>query len=148
MVALNLTIQEIIRMLVSKFRNDGYYSIGAYTKPIGVLYGFEYIPIIKDENFNQIKNKIEILYNIYDFDIIILGIVINKKNINCKEVNICLKPNITIFLVDFAQKINEYLKLNNMIDTSIITSQNKNNTENYFYFVYIGFSVRKLSYLE
>ncbi|WP_162130906.1 hypothetical protein [Clostridium senegalense] len=76
---------------------DGYYALGVSTEPIGILCGLEYIPFSKNES-SKIKNKIELLYDVYDFDIMILGININKEDDNIIEkINICLEPDKNIF---------------------------------------------------
>lgn len=116
---------KVLEMLTNKFKSDGYYAVGACTKSIGALYGLEYIPFSKDENFEEIKDKIEVLYKAYDYDIMILGLSINKEDSNMiKKINICLNPDKTIFVVDnFTQEIKTYIEKLNIDENLIITSQ-------------------------
>lgn len=116
---------KVLEMLTNKFKNDGYYAIGACTKSIGALYGLEYIPFSKDENFEEIKDKIEVLYKVYDYDIMILGLSIKKEDSNIiKKINMCLNPDKTIFIVDnFTQEIKTYIEKVSIDENLIITSQ-------------------------
>ena len=117
---------KIVETLTSKFRSDGYYSIGASTKSIGALYGLEYIPINKSEDFKEIKDKIEVLYKVYNCDILILGISINKEDISMiNEVNMEINPDKIIRCLDeFADEIKAGIENISINDTLIITPQN------------------------
>lgn len=116
---------KALETLTTKFRSDGYYAVGGSTKSIGALYGLEYIPFNKDEDFRAIKNKIELLYKVYDYDLMILGLSIDKEDTNIiKRINKCLNPDKTIFLVDnFLQEIRTCIEEMSTYETLIITSQ-------------------------
>ncbi|GAA0114755.1 S8 family serine peptidase [Clostridium senegalense] len=108
----------ILKSLIEKFKVDGYYALGVSTEPIGILCGLEYIPFSKNES-SKIKNKIELLYDVYDFDIMILGININKEDANIIEkINICLEPDKNIFI----NKI--FLKKEKNIDEVLTITKN------------------------
>ncbi|SFU73986.1 hypothetical protein SAMN04487886_11281 [Clostridium sp. DSM 8431] len=99
-------ILKLLYFLSFKFRNDGYYSAGIYNKPIALLYGLEYIPIINSWDINQFKDKIEALHRSYNFDIIILGIVVNQEKTIIYKMNSILKPDINILNFNsYIQKI-------------------------------------------
>lgn len=116
---------KILGTLTSKFRSDGYYAMGACTESIGILYGLEYIPVNKDENFKEIKDKIEVLYKIYDYDILILGISINKEDTNkIKKINMYLDADKTILCIDeFVHEIKICVEKMSINDTLTITSK-------------------------
>lgn len=113
---------KIVGTLTSKFRSDGYYAIGASTKSIGALYGLEYISINRDENIKKVKDKIEALYKVYEYDILILGISTDKEDIN--KINMYLDTDKTIICVDeFTHKIERCLEKTSVNDYLIISSQ-------------------------
>lgn len=113
---------KIVGTLTSKFRSDGYYAIGASTKSIGALYGLEYISINIDENIKKVKDKIEALYKVYEYDILILGISTDKEDIN--KINMYLDTDKTIICVDeFTHKIERCLEKTSVNDYLIINSQ-------------------------
>ncbi|MBY6914837.1 hypothetical protein FDB42_01805 [Clostridium botulinum] len=92
---------KTVFQLISKFKSDGYYAGGCCTKSDGILYGLEYVPINKESNVRNIKEKIEIMYRVYDWDIIILGINIGIDEIDLiNKINICVNPDKVIFVVD------------------------------------------------
>lgn len=117
---------KIVGTLTSNFRSDGYYAIGACTKSIGALYGLEYIPLNKDEYIKEIKDKIEALYKVYEYDILILGISINKEDTNIiKKINMDLDSDKTVFCIDdFTHEIKTCIEKMSINDALIITSQN------------------------
>lgn len=116
---------KIVGTLTSNFRSDGYYAIGACTKSIGALYGLEYIPLNEDENIKEIKDKIEALYKVYEYDILILGISINKEDTNIiKKIDIDLDCDKTIICADeFSDEIETILEKISINDALIITSK-------------------------
>lgn len=120
---------KIVETLTSKFRSDGYYSIGASTKSIGALYGLEYIPLKSHEDFKEIKDKIEALYKVYNCDILILGMSINKEDISMiNEVNTEINPDTIICCLDeFSDEIKAGIEKISINDTLIITPQNDMN---------------------
>ncbi|NOW07174.1 S8 family serine peptidase [Clostridium beijerinckii] len=122
---------KVLETLTVKFRSDGYYAVGSCTKSLGVLYGLEYIPFRKDRNFKEIKDKIEVLYKVYDYDIMILGLSINRDDTNIiKEINMCLNPDKVIFIGDnFSNEITTWVEKNGVDQNLIITS--KENIEKY-----------------
>ncbi|MBU3107435.1 S8 family serine peptidase [Clostridium gasigenes] len=136
---------KVLETLTAKFRNDGYYAVGACTKSIGVLYGLEYIPISKDENLKEIKHKIEVLYKVYDYDIMILGLSINKEDTNIiKKINMYLNPDKSIFLVDsFMNEMNTCIEKMNIDGTLIITSED--DIEKYSYLDYKIFEYKEIN---
>lgn len=117
---------KVLETLTAKFRSDGYYAVGALTKSIGALYGLEYIPVRNDKNFKEIKDKIEVLYKVYDFDILILGISINNEDISIiKQINMYVDPDKIIFCLDkFTDEIKTWVGKININDTLIVTPQN------------------------
>lgn len=122
---------KVLETLTAQFRSDGYYAVGACTKSIGALYGLEYIPISKDENFKRIKDKIEVLYKVYDYDIMILGLSINREDTNIiNEINMCLNADKVIFIGNnFSNEIKTWVEKISVDQTLIITS--KENIEKY-----------------
>ncbi|NFG63095.1 S8 family serine peptidase [Clostridium sp. CMCC3677] len=115
---------KVLETLTAKFRSDGYYAVGACTKSIGILYGLEYIPVSKDANIKEIKDKIEMLYEVCDCDIMILGLSINKDDNMIKKINICLNPDKAIFLVnDYIHEIQGCVEKISTNHALIITSQ-------------------------
>lgn len=138
---------KVLETLTAQFRSDGYYAVGACTKSIGALYELEYIPINKDENFKGIKDKIEVLYKVYDFDIMILGLSIKREDTNIiKEINMCLNPDKVIFIVnDFPHEIKTWIEKISIDETLIITS--KKNIEEYSYLGYKTFKYTDIELL-
>ncbi|NFE59420.1 subtilase family protease [Clostridium botulinum] len=135
---------KALETLTFKFRSDGYYALGACTKSIGALYGLEYIPFSKDENFKALKDKIEVLYRVYDYDIIILGLSINKEDSNIiKKINMCLNPDKTIFLVNnFIHEVKTGIEKMSANQPLVITLQE--NIKEYYDFGYKIFKYRNL----
>lgn len=105
-------ILKVLNFLTSKFRKDGYYSIGVYSEPIAVLYGLEYIPNVKIDDFSCFRKRLEMLYRMYNFDVIILGVVLNKIKSSPMKVNSFVKPDVTIINTDpSVQQSYDYLNL-------------------------------------
>ncbi|AGK99600.1 S8 family serine peptidase [Clostridium pasteurianum] len=105
---------KVLKTLIDKFRNDGYYAIGMCTDPLGILCDLEYVPMNKNENLVKIQEKIEALYGIYDCDIMILGLSINKDSTyKIKSINTLLNPDKVIFTVDcFTSEFKHFFKEN------------------------------------
>lgn len=108
----NNELLNLLRKLTSNFKKDGYYAAGICSESISILYNIEYIEINTEDVFSEIKYKLEVLYKVYDYDIILLGINVVKKNINIvKKINVFLEPDKNIFLLNkFTNKINRYIK--------------------------------------
>lgn len=123
-------ILKSVQSLTINFRNDGYYAGGIYTDPISILYGLEYLPMNRDENMEHLKNKIEMLYKVFNYDVIICGVNLNKiYSTSFKEVNLSLKPDIQIFIInDFLININSSTKriINSNYSMLIMTEESIN----------------------
>lgn len=116
---------KLLKVLTDKFRDDGYNAAGICTNPISILYMLEYIPVDKERNFIQIKDKLEALYKVYDYDIIILGLSIHKEDTNkVKELSILFNSDISIFLVDdFTYEVKKCIQEISIENSLIIMSQ-------------------------
>lgn len=137
-------IITVTKTLVDKFKSNGYYAGGMCAKTLGILYGLEYIPLNKDVNVDDIKNKIEILQEINVYDLIIYGFNIKNHNINTiNDINYSLKPDKTIlFIDDYVDERVNYLNDFDNNDTLIITSKynpikKENNYNKVFHYSYL-----------
>lgn len=117
---------EVVKELISSFRNDGYYAGGICTKSIGVLYGLEYIPTNNCDNLKKVKCIIEALHKVYWYDVVIFSLNVNKEDDNLiKELNNTLNPDKTIVVVDdWFDKTQNYKTNFEINDTIVIASQN------------------------
>jgi len=141
----NSKLIELLKILTDKFRDDGYYAAGICTNPISILYMLEYIPVSRDRNFAELKDKLEALYKVYDYDIIILGLSIYVEDTNkIKDINVSFNPDKTIFLIDnFTYKIKKCIEEISSDAPLIITTQG--DIKNYACFGYKMFSYKDLN---
>lgn len=141
----NSKLIELLKILTDKFRADGYYAAGICTKPISILYMLEYIPVSRERNFVELKDKLEALYKVYDYDIIILGLSIYIEDTDkIKDINVSLNPDKTIFLIDnLTYKVKTCIEEISTDAPLIITTQG--DIEKYVRFGYKIFSYKDLN---
>lgn len=137
----NTEMLNLLNQFNSRLRKEGYYSLIISTDSQGILYGFEYLEINKSID---VKNKLEILYNIYNCDIIILGI--NTKDTS-KDVIEEIERYLTIdqkiiLLHEYIDKIN--LKVRKNKDILIVNNLDKIKKEDFPYKI---FSYKEINFI-
>lgn len=116
-------MMDLLETFQRSFREEGYYAVGICRQMEAVLQGLHSMTVHNDGRQENLKDNLERIYQIYDCDLLLLGLEISEENTDyVRQVERTLKPDISIFVTgSYGQEIESVVNQRNKNETFIMT---------------------------